>query len=150
MACSGSPKAEMMPGSLHPEPELTSSPDPKPSLAAVGLLDLLLLFFGRRRVFQVEGYSMWPTLKPKDRVILRPLNQHEPLPKIGGILVCAHPEQPSRRVIKRLNAVVDNELTVLGDCPEASTDSRHWGDLPRRCVIGEVLAIVTTESKQDL
>ena len=54
-------------------------------------MDLLLLFCGRRRVMQVEGYSMWPTLKPKDRVIVRPLNQHSELPAIGSIIVCIHP-----------------------------------------------------------
>jgi len=115
----------------------------------VGLFDLLLLFCGRRCVMQVEGYSMWPTLKPKDRVILRPLNQDAPLPAIGGIIVCKHPQQPSRRVIKRLNAVLDDQLTVLGDCPDASTDSRQWGTIPRSSLIGEIVGIVTAPSKQD-
>ena len=144
MACSGSPKAATMHGSQLPEFKLTTSTDVQPSLAAVGLVDLLLLFCGRRRVLQVEGYSMWPTLKPKDRVILRPLNQHAPLPKIGGLIVCTHPHQPSLRVVKRLNAIVEDQLTVLGDCPQSSTDSRQWGNIPRSCLIGEVVAIVKT------
>jgi len=115
----------------------------------VGLLDLLLLFFGRRRVMQVEGYSMWPTLKPKDRVIVRPLDPHAAFPAIGAIVVCLHPEQPSRRVIKRLSAVTGNQLTILGDCPDASTDSRHWGSISRACLIGEVVALAATPSEQN-
>ena len=108
----------------------------------MGLLDLLLFFCGRRRVMQVEGDSMWPTLKPKDRVIVRPLNPRSDLPAIGAIVVCIHPLQPSRRVIKRLSGVADNQLTILGDCPDASTDSRQWGAVPRGCLIGEVVALV--------
>jgi nickel-type superoxide dismutase maturation protease len=49
---------------------------------------------------QVEGYSMWPTLKPKDRVIVRPLDQHAAFPAIGAIVVCLTPHKPSRPVIK--------------------------------------------------
>ena len=96
---------------------LSFSSDLQQPLAAVGLLDLLLLFCGRRRVLQVEGDSMWPTLKPKDRVIVRPLDQHAAFPAIGAIVVCLHPQQPSRQVIKRLSSVADNQITILGDCP---------------------------------
>ena len=114
----------------------------------MGLLDLLLLFCGHRRVMQVEGYSMWPTLKPKDRVIVRPLNPNAKLPAKAAIVVCIHPEQPSRQVIKRLNDVEDGQLILLGDCPDASTDSRQWGCVPRACLIGEVVALVSSSSKQ--
>ena len=115
----------------------------------MGLLDLLLFFCGRRRVMQVKGYSMWPTLKPKDRVIVRPLNQHSKLPAIGSIIVCIHPQQPSLRVIKRLSSVADNQITILGDCPDASTDSRQWGSISQSCLIGEVVALASTPLKQD-
>jgi nickel-type superoxide dismutase maturation protease len=98
---------------------------------------------------QVEGYSMWPTLKPKDRVIVRPLDQHAALPAIGAIVVCLHPQQPLRQVIKRLHAVEDTQLTILGDCPDASTDSRQWGGVPKEYLVGEVVALVTTASEQD-
>ena len=98
---------------------------------------------------QVEGYSMWPALKPKDRVIVRPLNQQSELPPIGAIVVCIHPHQPSCQVIKRLNAVADNQLTILGDCPDASTDSRQWGSISRKCLIAEVVALAATTSKQN-
>ena len=91
---------------------------------------------------------MWPTLKPKDRVIVRPHNQHSELPAIGAIVVCIHPQQPSRRVIKRLSAVADHQLTILGDCPDASTDSRQWGGVPRTCLIGEVVALVSSPLEQ--
>ena len=114
----------------------------------MGLLDLLLLFCGRRSLMQVEGHSMGPTLKPKDRVIVRRLNPHSALPAIGAIVVCIHPQQPSRRVIKRLSAVTGNQLTILGDCPDASTDSRQWGSVPRSCLIGEVVALVRPPSEQ--
>ena len=91
---------------------------------------------------------MWPTLKPKDRVIVRPLNQHSEFPAIGSIIVCIHPQQPSRRVIKRLSSVTENQLTILGDCPDASTDSRQWGRISKSCFIGEVVAFASTALKQ--
>ena len=114
----------------------------------MGLFDLLLLFCGRRRVMQVEGYSMWPTLKPKDRVIVRPLNQKAKLPACAAIVVCIHPQQPSRWVIKRLSDVENDQLILLGDCPDASTDSRQWGSVPRACLIGDVLALVSSSLEQ--
>jgi len=99
---------------------------------------------------QVEGYSMWPTLKPKDRVIVRPFDQHAAFPAIGigAIVVCLHPQQPLRQVIKRLSDLEDGQLILLGDCPDASTDSRQWGGVPRTCLIGEVVAVVSSPLEQ--
>ena len=87
----------------------------------MGLVDLLLFFCGRRRVMQVEGYSMWPTLKPQDRVIMRPLNQHSDLPSIGAIIVCIHPhrcklslQEPQFSITPGQGAVFYDGEVVLG------------------------------------
>jgi signal peptidase I len=38
--------------------------------------------------------------------------------------------------VKRVRAVAGDDVTVVGDRPEASTDSRTFGPIPRRNVIG--------------
>ena len=36
-------------------------------------------------------------------------------------------------------SVPPGQVVVLGDCPAASRDSRHWGELPLTAIVGEVL-----------
>ncbi len=36
-------------------------------------------------------------------------------------------------------SVPQGQVVVLGDCPAASRDSRHWGGLPLTAIVGEVL-----------
>ncbi|CAB5240381.1 unannotated protein [freshwater metagenome] len=41
--------------------------------------------------------------------------------------------------IKRIKEIATEGITVLGDNPEASTDSRTWGAVPYEQVIAKVL-----------
>jgi nickel-type superoxide dismutase maturation protease len=80
----------------------------------------------------VEGDSMRPTLEPGDRVVcVRARRVHT------GDLVAVHDPRDGRLLVKRV-ATVD-PLTVVGDNAEASTDSRAFGPVARRDVVGRVV-----------
>ena len=105
-------------------------------------MDLLLFFLGRRRLFEVQGPSMLPGLKPGQRLLVKPHRLDQPLPQIGSIVVCRHPSKPDMVITKRLSGRTDQQLDLRGDNPEESTDSRHFGPVPVESLIGEATAIV--------
>lgn len=95
-------------------------------VAAVGAARLLTL----PRV-TVQGPSMLPTLLPGDRLLVSP----GPV-RPGRLVVVTHPEEADRLLVKRAEVVQRRHVTVRGDNPSASTDSRHFGPVPRRLVLG--------------
>ena len=105
-------------------------------------MDLLLFFLGRRRLFEVQGPSMLPALKPGQRLLVKPHRLGQELPQSGSVVVCRHPKKPDVVITKRLYERTDQQLDLRGDNPEASTDSRHFGPVPVESLIGEVIAIV--------
>jgi signal peptidase I len=116
------------------------------AVAAVGFAAIAALRPGR---FEVEGRSMAPTLEPGDRLlVLRALHYG-----IGDLVVVPDPRDGSRAFVKRIAALpggrvsvdgltieaAEGECVLLGDNPQASTDSRTLGpvrmdDIAGRCV----------------
>ena len=83
---------------------------------------------------EVEGFSMAPTLLPGDRLLLRrrrPGGQLRP----GALVAFADPRPgEDRLLVKRVVAVDGEDVTVHGDNPAATTDSRQFGPIPRSSV----------------
>lgn len=102
-------------------------------LAALGLALSPLAFI---HPATVSGRSMEPTLRSGERIwVLRAWLASGPQP--GQIWYLDGPDGP---VVKRVAAIgPDGALTVLGDNPEHSADSRTWGTLPVRACRGRVL-----------
>jgi mitochondrial inner membrane protease subunit 1 len=99
-------------------------------LAALALLAAAAVAALPRTV--VEGRSMVPTLLPGDRLVVLPLP-----PAAGRLLVVRDPRAPARLLVKRCARVLpDGSVDVRGDAPDGSTDSRHFGPVPRRLVVG--------------
>lgn len=86
--------------------------------------------------FTVRGHSMAPTLQPGDRLLVR---RWPTRARPGRLVVVGDPSSPARLVVKRVAADHGTTLTVLGDNPDASTDSRHYGALARRALRGRVV-----------
>jgi nickel-type superoxide dismutase maturation protease len=88
-----------------------------------------------RRVL-VAGDSMVPTLRSGDRLVVI----HRRRVRIGDI-VAAHDPRDSRVVVKRIAAIdTDHRLVVLvGDNPDASTDSRTFGPVARSAIVGRAI-----------
>ncbi len=87
-----------------------------------------------RRV-EVVGDSMRPALQPGDRLLVLRTRHVRP----GDMVAIADPRKPDRLVIKRLASCSSSELTVLGDNPEASTDSRTFGPVTRVALRGRAV-----------
>lgn len=85
-----------------------------------------------RSLVQVRGRSMEPALREGDRLLTRPARPADVI--VGRVVVVADPADHRHLVIKRVAAVEHDAVTVLGDHAAASTDSRHWGPVPRDAI----------------
>jgi nickel-type superoxide dismutase maturation protease len=76
---------------------------------------------------------MAPALHPGDRLLVGnwlALRVHD-------LVAFRDPESPSTFLIKRVVSVASSgALTVRGDNPNVSRDSRHFGPVPRTLVVG--------------
>ena len=82
---------------------------------------------------------MTPTLAPGERVVVNRLSYRFSQPKPGDLVVVRDPRQPERLLLKRIERRADGDgWLVLGDRPEASTDSRQFGPVKREFIIGKV------------
>ena len=95
----------------------------------------ILFFLGRRTGFLVEGNSMLPTLKDGDAVLISPQTRAE----IGDIILANHPFKKSVKILKRIKEITKSgEMFLTGDNADDSTDSRTFGAVPLKCLIGKV------------
>ncbi|MGB5012530.1 MAG: nickel-type superoxide dismutase maturation protease [Pyrinomonadaceae bacterium] len=89
----------------------------------------------RRKVFLVEGDSMLPSLAPGDKVLVDPRGYIT----VGDVVLAEHPYRSDIKIIKRVADVADNgRLTLSGDNPTESTDSRTFGTVSLESIIGKV------------
>jgi signal peptidase I len=90
---------------------------------------------------------MRPTLVPGDRVYVDP-RPGRPFAR-GDIVVVRDPEEPGRFLVKRVDAVTGDRpregglipaeaVFLVGDNPGPSRDSRHFGPVDRRWIVGLV------------
>lgn len=94
-----------------------------------------------RRV-EVVGTSMEPTFLPGDRlVVLARLAGRPRWPAPGEVVAVGDPRDRSRLLVKRVFAVdrASDTVDVRGDAPDASTDSRTFGPVPRSAVVGRAV-----------
>ncbi|MGF1478117.1 MAG: nickel-type superoxide dismutase maturation protease [Cyanophyceae cyanobacterium] len=100
--------------------------------------DLLLWLLRRRQRFRITGMSMFPLLKPGDEVLLDPQAYRKQPPTINDLVVAQHPQQPQLRLIKRVVAVLEDGCYLKGDNSLESTDSRSFGAVSCKQVLGRV------------
>jgi nickel-type superoxide dismutase maturation protease len=83
----------------------------------------------------VEGGSMRPALEPGDRLLVVRRRRYRP----GDVVALRDPRHPDRVVVKRVAALDGDRLVVLGDAPDASTDSRTFGPVAAGAVLGRAV-----------
>lgn len=122
-------------------------------MRTTGLLAVVapVLLWGASRISRVEvsGASMAPTLLPGDRLLVVPVRRLRP----GDLVVLPDPRAPRRPLVKRVSAIPGgrcvagdltlqagpDEIVVLGDNPNASTDSRTTGPVRLDAVEGRAV-----------
>jgi signal peptidase I len=77
------------------------------------LYPLIAFLFARRVV--VQGWSMYPTLAPGERVLFDSLAYRGERPRRGDVVLARHPERPSMKLVKRVAAVPGDRVTPQGN-----------------------------------
>jgi nickel-type superoxide dismutase maturation protease len=106
------------------------------------LLTGLLARFSPLSRFVVEGPSMEPAYRAGDRLLVNRLAYVRRPPAPGEVVVLRDPEQAGRLLIKRVATPPDEParssgVWVLGDNGVESRDSRAFGYVPRRRIVGK-------------
>lgn len=78
---------------------------------------------------------MVPTLDDGDRVVVWATKAL----RLGDLIVFRDPADESRHLVKRLVGLGEDELIVAGDNAGVSRDSRSFGAIEERSVIGVVV-----------
>ncbi|MGH2445845.1 MAG: nickel-type superoxide dismutase maturation protease [Candidatus Limnocylindria bacterium] len=107
-----------------------------PLIGFVGIATAAAFAWRRFDAVEVRGRSMAPTLLPGDRLLVA---RRAGRPSIGEVVLATDPRYARRELIKRVTAIRDGHVTLRGDAPGASTDSRSFGALPVDAVRWRVL-----------
>ncbi len=80
---------------------------------------------------------MNPTLRDGEVVLVDRAARVE----VGDIVVARHPIEQNSEVVKRVERINDRgHYFLIGDNPDDSTDSRHYGAVTREYIKGKVVA----------
>jgi mitochondrial inner membrane protease subunit 1 len=82
----------------------------------------------------VSGNSMAPLFEAGDRLLVAPALRIR-----AGQVVALRDPRDGRLIIKRVAAVIGGAVEVTGDNRGSSTDSRHFGPVPKREILGTVV-----------
>ncbi len=105
-----------------------------------GIFAKLRLYMGLLQGFEVDGDSMYPSLKNGDRVLI---DERSTL-GVGDVVVALHPFKTSVKIVKRVSSIEPNgKISLIGDNPLESSDSRSFGSIKRTEVIGKVVFRLT-------
>ena len=89
--------------------------------------------------YEIAGESMLPALSPGDYVVVDLRAYRRTRPRPGHVVLARDPRELERTIVKRVARVdLHGALWLLGDNPEASTDSRTFGAVAPEAVIGRV------------
>ena len=104
------------------------------------LLLLLLVLFVKNffyEVFTVSQRSMEPTLNEGDLLLVSVIHYKFFKPKAGDVVVLVSPE--GKLVVKRIEKINEGKIFVVGDNQMESLDSRVWGYIDQKKIVGKVI-----------
>ena len=88
-------------------------------------------------IFKVEGRSMEPTYRLGSILIIINFKFYQIIQK-RDVIVLKDPRN-NKLILKRINKIEDKKYFVLGDNKNESTDSRVFGYITRKNIIGKVI-----------
>lgn len=88
----------------------------------------------------IKGNSMSPTIKANDIVFASPLPYLFIKPKVSDIIFCLNPVGKTK-IVKRITRIDKENYFITGDNLKESTDSRTFGPISKRDIIGKVVYI---------
>lgn len=77
---------------------------------------------------------MIPTLKENDVVLVNRLSYFLSRPKIGDLIIL----KQRQYIIKRIKKIKNDKYFVVGDNKKESTDSRKFGWISKKKIVGKV------------
>lgn len=89
-------------------------------------------------VYKIIGDSMLPVLNHGDYVVVNRLAFLLSKPIIGDVIALRDPRE-GKVIIKRITKNVNNKYFVEGDNKKSSTDSRIFGMIERKDIIGKII-----------
>lgn len=91
----------------------------------------------------VKGESMFPTIKQNDTVFANKLVYLVRNPRVGEVVVLKDPRASSKKryIIKRIQDIKNEAYFVVGDNKDKSTDSRQFGFVKKKDIIGKVFTL---------
>lgn len=92
--------------------------------------------------FEVKEESMVPTLKPGDLVLVERISKPFRDFKTGEIVVF---KKGKEWFIKKIQTVHDRRYFVVGENAKFSIDSRHFGWVDKKDIIGKIFRILKNE-----
>ena len=106
-------------------------------LPAAGLFEIALIFIGYRFRYIVEGNSMFPTMVDGEEVLV----DRKAKVVVGDIVVAKHPTEQTTELVKRVERINERgHYFLVGDNPEDSNDSRHFGAVSLEYIRGKVIS----------
>jgi len=89
---------------------------------------------------RVRGTSMAPALPDGSFVLVDPRAYRSRPPEPGDVVLARHPYVRDLCLVKRVAEVArQGRVALVGDCAEASTDSRDFGAVGLDHVLGRVV-----------
>jgi len=103
--------------------------------------------------FMVSGASMEPTYHNGDYLIVDEISYLASEPKKDDVIIFRYPKDPKVFFIKRIIGLPNEEISingkdiklgddeyfVMGDNRDFSSDSRVWGPVPKKMIVGRSL-----------
>lgn len=103
-------------------------------LIFIFIIFVLLFFF---RPIIVQGYSMSPALGNGDMLWCNTLNRNYEINDI--VVINSDSFLDKKQIIKRIAAINENQVYVLGDNREESLDSREFGWIDKKLILGVII-----------